>query len=108
MILVPNALFVVAFAVLAVAAVLMLRRGVAAEAACAAASAVGCVLPLAAVALAPAARDGNMIAAALATAAYILAYVLTFGGAAGVWVFARQRAAAPMGRVDGVRDGGAL
>ena len=89
MILVPNTLFVVTFAVLATLAVLMLRRGAVAEAVCAAVAAVGCVLPLVAIGLAPAAREGNMVAAAVVVAAYILTYVFTFGGAAGMFVFSR-------------------
>ena len=96
MILVPNAFFVVMFIVLAVLAVLMLRRGVVAEAACAAVAAVGCALPLVAIGLAPAAREGNMVAAAVVVAAYILAYVLTFGGAAGVFAFSRARVQAAL------------
>lgn len=91
MILVPNTLFVVTFAVLAVMAVLMLRRGAVAEAVCAAVAAVGCMLPLVAIGLAPAAREGNMVAAAVVVAAYILTYVFTFGGAAGMFVFSRAR-----------------
>ena len=91
MILVPNALFVVTFAVWAVMSVLMLRRGVVAEAACSAVAAVGCALPLVAIGLAPAAREGNMVAAAVVVAAYILAYVFTFGGAAGMFAFSRAR-----------------
>ena len=96
MILVPNTLFVVTFAVLAVMAVLMLRRGVVAEAACAAVVAVGCVLPLVAIGLATAAREGNMLAAAVVVAAYILTYVFTFGGAAGMFVFSRTRVQAAL------------
>ena len=92
MILVPNALFVIAFIVLAVLAVLMLRRGVVTEAVCAAVAAVGCALPLVAIGLAPAAREGNTVAAAVVVAAYILAWLLAIGGCAGVWVFARSRA----------------
>ena len=91
MILVPNAFFVVMFIVLAVMAVLMLRRGAVAEAVCAAIAAVGCALPLVAIGLAPAAREGNMVAAAVVVSAYILTYVLTFGGAAGMFVFSRAR-----------------
>ena len=91
MILVPNALFIVTFAVLAVMSVLMLRRGAVAEAVCAAVAAVGCVLPLVAIGLAPAAREGGMVAAAVVVAAYILTYVFAFGGAAGVFVFSRAR-----------------
>lgn len=101
MILVPNALFVVTFAVLAVLAVLMLRRGVVAEAVCAAVAAVGCVLPLVAVGLAPAAREGNMVAEAVVVAAYILSYVFTFGGAAGVFVFSRARVQSALADVAG-------
>ena len=91
MILVPNAFFVVTFIALAVLAVLMLRRGAVAEAVCAAIAAVGCALPLVAIGLAPAAREGNMVAAAVVVSAYILTYVLTFGGAAGMFVFSRAR-----------------
>lgn len=101
MILVPNALFVVTFIVLAVLAVLMLRRGVAAEAVCAAVAAVGCVLPLVAIGLASAAREGNMVAAAVVVAAYILSYVFTFGGAAGMFVFSRARVQAALAAVAG-------
>ena len=96
MILVPNTLFVVTFAVLAVLAVLMLRRGAVAEAVCAAVASVGCALPLVAVGLAPAAREGNMVAATVVVAAYILSYVLTFGGAAGMFVFSRARVQAAL------------
>ena len=81
MILVPNTLFVVTFAALAVLAVLMLRRGVVAEAVCAAVAAVGCALPLVAIGLAPAAGEGHMVAAAVVVAAYILPFVFTLGGA---------------------------
>lgn len=101
MILVPNALFVVTFAVLAVMAVLMLRRGVVAEAVCAAVAAVGCVLPLVAIGLAPVAREGNMVAAAVVVAAYILTYVFTFGGAAGMFAFSRARMKAALADVEG-------
>ena len=101
MILVPNALFVVTFAVLAVLAVLMLRRGAVAEAVCAAVAAVGCALPLVAIGLAPAAREGNMVAAAVVVAAYILAYVFMFGGAAGMFVFSRARVKATLADVEG-------
>lgn len=101
MILVPNVLFVVTFAVLAVLAVLMLRRGVVAEAVCAAVAAVGCVLPLVAIGLAPAAREGNMVAAAVVVAAYILSYVFTFGGAAGMFVFSRARMKAALAELEG-------
>ena len=90
-ILVPNAFFVVMFIVLAVMAVLMLRRGAVAEAVCATVAAVGCALPLVAIGLAPAAREGNVVAAAVVVAAYILTYVFTFGGAAGMFVFSRAR-----------------
>ena len=100
-ILIPNTLFVVTFAVLAVMAVLMLRRGVVAEAVCATVAAVGCVLPLVAVGLAPAAREGNMVAAAVVVAAYILTYVFTFGGAAGMFVFSRARVQAALAAVAG-------
>lgn len=101
MILVPNALFVITFIVLAVLAVLMLRRGVVAEAVCAAVAAVGCVLPLVAIGLAPAAREGNTFAAAVVVAAYILAYVFTFGGAAGMFVFSRARVQSALADVAG-------
>lgn len=101
MILVPNALFVVTFAVLAVMSVLMLRRGSVAEAVCAAVAAVGCALPLVAIALAPAAREGNMVAAAVVVAAYILAYVFMFGGAAGMFVFSRARVKAALAESEG-------
>ena len=101
MILVPNILFVVTFAVLATLAVLMLRRGAVAEAVCAAVAAVGCVLPLVAIGLAPAAREGNMVAAAVVVAAYILTYVFTFGGAAGMFVFSRARVKAALADVEG-------
>lgn len=101
MILVPNTLFVVTFAILAVMSVLVLRRGVVAEAVCSAVAAVGCVLPLVAVGLAPAAREGSMVAAAVVVAAYILTYVFTFGGAAGVFVFSRARVKAALDDVEG-------
>lgn len=101
MILVPNTLFVVTFAVLATLAVLMLRRGAVAEAVCAAVAAVGCVLPLVAIGLAPAAREGNMVAAAVVVAAYILTYVFTFGGAAGMFVFSRARVKAALAGLEG-------
>ena len=101
MILIPNTLFVVTFAVLAIMAVLMLRRGVVAEAACAAVAAVGCVLPLVAIGLAPAAREGDMAAAAVAVTAYILTYVFAFGGAAGVFVFSRARVQSALADVEG-------
>ena len=101
MILIPNTLFVVTFAVLAVMAVLTLRRGVVAEAVCAAVAAVGCVLPLVAIGLAPAAREGNMVAAAVVVAAYILSYVFTFGGVAGMFVFSRARVQAALADVAG-------
>ena len=100
-ILIPNTLFVVTFAVLAVMDVLMLRRGVVAEAVCATVAAVGCVLPLVAVGLAPAAREGNMVAAAVVVAAYILSYVFTFGGAAGMFVFSRARVQSALADVEG-------
>ena len=90
-ILIPNTLFVALFIVLAAITVLMLRRGVVAGAVCATVAAVGCVLPLVAIGLAPAAREGNMVAAAVVVAAYILTYVFTFGGAAGMFVFSRAR-----------------
>ena len=101
MILVPNALFVVTFAVLAVMSVLMLRRGSVAEAVCAAVAAVGCALPLVAIALAPAAREGNVVAAAVVVAAYILTYVFTLGGAAGMFVFSRARMKAALAESEG-------
>ena len=101
MILVPNAFFVVMFIVLAVMAVLMLRRGAVAEAVCAAVAAVGCALPLVAVGLAPAAREGNMVAAAVVVAAYILTYVFTLGGAAGMFVFSRARMKAALAELEG-------
>jgi hypothetical protein len=100
-ILIPNTLFVVAFAVLAVLAVLMLRRGAVAEAVCAAIAAVGCALPLVAIGLAPAAREGNMVAAAVVVAAYILTYVFTLGGAAGMFVFSRARMKAALAELEG-------
>lgn len=100
-ILIPNTLFVVTFAVLAVMAVLMLRRGVVAEAVCATVAAVGCALPLVAIGLAPAAREGNMVAEAVVVAAYILTYVFTFGGAAGVFVFSRARVQSALADVAG-------
>lgn len=96
MILVPNAFFVVMFIVLAVLAVLMLRRGAVAEAVCAAVAAVGCALPLVAIGLAPAAREGNMVAAAVVVAAYILTHVFTLGGAAGMFVFSRAHVKAAL------------
>ena len=101
MILVPNALFVVTFAVLAVMAVLMLRRGAVAEAVCAAVASVGCVLPFVAIGLAPAAREGSMVAAAVVVAAYILTYVFTLGGAAGMFVFSRARMKAALAELEG-------
>lgn len=101
MILVPNALFVITFIVLAVLAVLMLRRGVVAGAVCATVAAVGCALPLAAIGLAPAAREGSMVAAAVVVAAYILSYVFTFGGAAGMFVFSRARVNAALAELEG-------
>lgn len=100
-ILISNTLFVVTFAVLAVMAVLMLRRGVVAEAVCATVADVGCALPLVAIGLAPAAREGNMVAAAVVVAAYILSYVFTFGGAAGMFVFSRARVQAALADVAG-------
>ena len=100
-ILVPNTLFVVTFAVLATLAVLMLRRGAVAEAVCAAVAAVGCALPLVAVGLAPAAREGNVVAAAVVVAAYILTYVFTFGGAVGMFVFSRARVKAALAELEG-------
>ena len=101
MILIPNALFVVTFVVLAVLAVLMLRRGAVAEAVCAAVAAVGCALPLVAIGLAPAAREGNMVAAAVVVAAYILTYVFTLGGAAGMFVFSRARVQSALAELEG-------
>lgn len=101
MILVPNAFFVVMFIVLAALAVLMLRRGVVAEAVCAAVAAVGCVLPLVTIGLAPAAREGNMVAAAVVVAAYILTYVFTLGGAAGMFVFSRARVQSALAELEG-------
>lgn len=101
MILVPNALFVITFIVLAALAVLMLRRGAVAEAVCATVAAVGCALPLVAIGLAPAAREGNTFAAAVVVAAYILTYVFTFGGAAGMFVFSRARVQAALADVEG-------
>lgn len=101
MILVPNAFFVVMFIVLAVMAVLMLRRGAVAGAVCATVAAVGCALPLVAIGLAPAAREGSMVAAAVVVAAYILTYVLTFGGAAGMFVFSRARVKAALAVLGG-------
>ena len=101
MILVPNTLFIVTFAILAVMVVLMLRRGAVAEAVCAAVAAVGCVLPLVAIDLAPAAREGNMVAAAVVVAAYILTYVFTLGGAAGMFVFSRARVKAALAELEG-------
>ena len=101
MILIPNTLFVVTFVVLAVLAVLILRRGMVAEAVCAAIAAVGCALPLVAIGLAPAAREGNMVAAAVVVAAYILTYVFTLGGAAGMFVFSGARVQAALAAVAG-------
>lgn len=101
MILVSNSFFVVLFALLAVMAVLMLRRGAVAEAVCAAVAAVGCALPLVAIGLAPAAREGNTVAAAVVVAAYILSYVFTFGGAAGMFVFSRARVQSALADVEG-------
>lgn len=100
-ILIPNTLFVVTFVVLAVMAVLMLRRGVVAGAVCATVAAVGCALPLVAIGLAPAAREGSMVAAAVVVAAYILSYVFTFGGAAGMFVFSRARVQSALADVAG-------
>lgn len=101
MILVPNTLFVVTFAVLASLAVLMLRRGSVAEAVCAAVAAVGCALPLVAIGLAPAAREGNMVAAAVVVTCYILAYALMFGGAVGMFVFSRARVKSALAELEG-------
>lgn len=92
MILVPNAFFVVMFIVLAVMAVLMLRRGAVAEAVFATVAAVGCALPLVAIGLAP---------AAVVVAAYILTYVFTLGGAAGMFVFSRARMKAALAELEG-------
>ena len=100
-ILIPNTLFVALFIVLAALAVLMLRRVVVAGAVCAAVAAVGCALPLVAIGLAPAAREGSMVAAAVVVAAYILSYVFTFGGAAGMFVFSRARVQAALADVAG-------
>lgn len=100
-ILIPNTLFVALFIVLAALAVLMLRRGVVAGAVCAAVAAVGCALPLVAIGLAPAAREGSMVAEAVVVAAYILSYVFTFGGAAGMFVFSRARVQAALADVAG-------
>ena len=100
-ILIPNTLFVALFIVLAALAVLMLRRGAVAEAVCATVAAVGCVLPLVAIGLAPAARAGNMVAEAVVVAAYILSYVFTFGGAAGMFVFSRARVQSALADVAG-------
>ena len=97
MILVPNVLFVITFIVLAALAVLMLRRGSVTEAV----AAVGCVLPLVAIGLSPAAREGSMVAAAVVVAAYILAYVFMFGGAAGMFVFSRARVQAALAELEG-------
>lgn len=101
MILIPNTLFVVAFIVLAVMAVLMLRRGVISEALCATVAAVGCALPLVAIGLAHAAREGSMVAAAVVVAAYILTWVFAFGGAAGMFAFSRARVQAALADVAG-------
>lgn len=101
MILVPNAFFVVMFIVLAVMAVLMLRRGAVAEAVFATVAAVGCALPLVAIGLVPAAREGSMVAAAVVVAAYILTYVFTLGGAAGMFVFSRARMKAALAELEG-------
>lgn len=101
MILIPNTLFVALFIVLAALAVLMLRRGVVAGAVCAAVAAVGCALPLVAIGLAPAAREGSMVAEAVVVAAYILSYVFTFGGAAGMFVFSRARVQSALADVAG-------
>lgn len=100
-ILIPNTLFVALFIVLAALAVLMLRRGVVAGAVCAAVAAVGCALPLVAIGLAPAAREGSMVAEAVVVAAYILSYVFTFGGAAGMFVFSRARVQSALADVAG-------
>lgn len=101
MVLIPNTLFVATFAVLTVMAVLMLRRGAVAEAVCAAVASVGCVLPLVAIGLAPAAREGNTVAAAVVVAAYILTYVFTLGGAAGMFAFSRARVKAALAELEG-------
>ena len=100
-ILIPNTLFVALLIVLAALAVLMLRRVAVAEAVCAAVAAVGCALPLVAIGLAPAAREGSMVAAAVVVAAYILSYVFTFGGAAGMFVFSRARVNAALAELEG-------
>ena len=76
MILVSNSFFVVLFALLSVAAVMMARRGWAGEAVSATVAAVGCVLPLASVWAAPAARDGNVGALILVAAARACGYSL--------------------------------
>lgn len=101
MILVPNTLFIVTFAIFAVMVVLMLRRGAVAEAVCAAVAAVGCVLPLVAIGLAPAAREGNMVAAAVVVATYILTWAFTLGGAAGMFVFSRARVQSALAELEG-------
>ena len=100
-ILIPNTLFVALFIVLAALAVPMLRRGVVAGAVCAAVAAAGCALPLVAIGLAPAAREGSMVAEAVVVAAYILSYVFTFGGAAGMFVFSRARVQSALADVAG-------
>ena len=100
-ILVSNSFFVVLFALLAVMAVLMLRRGAVAEAVFATVAAVGCALPLVAIGLAPAAREGNTVAAAVVVAAYILTYVFTLGGAAGMFVFSRARMKTALAELEG-------
>ena len=107
-ILVSNSFFAVLFALLAVAAVMMARRCWAGEAVSAAVAAVGCVLPLASVWAAPAARDGNVGALILVVSAYILAWLLALGGCAGVWVFARSRAEFDASGEKVLLDGGAL
>lgn len=101
MILIPNTLFVVTFVVLAVLAVLMLRRGAVAEAVFATVAAVGCALPLVAIGLAPAAREGNMVAASVVVATYILTWAFTLGGAAGMFVFSRARVQSALAELEG-------
>ena len=108
MILVSNSFFVVLFALLSVAAVMMARRGWADEAVSATVAAVGCALPFASVWAAPAARDGNVGALILVVSAYILAWLLALGGCAGVWVFARPRAESDAPVEKAPQDGGVL
>lgn len=108
MILVSNSFFVVLFALLAVAAVMMARRGWTGEAVSAIVAAVGCVLPLASAWAAPDARDGNVGALFLVVSAYILAWLLALGGCAGACVFARSRAEFDASGEKAAQDGGAL